>query len=106
ISERITRPIQNADMLPATNPERIFSDAPPCFEQFVTSLTCFELVLVNTFVNSGINAPAIVPQEIIADSTHQSAGCACPLASLKSPNNTLLVINVTTIDTAEVIHTR
>src|SRR6266436_5822594 len=106
MSERITSPIQNADMLPATNPERIFSDAPPCFEQFVTSFTCFELVLANTFVNSGMSAPAIVPQEIIADSTHHKAGCSWPLASLKSPNSTLLAINVTTIDTAEVIHTR
>ena len=30
------KPIQNADMLPATKPDKMFSDAPPCFEQFVT----------------------------------------------------------------------
>src|SRR6266481_9508604 len=106
MTERITNPLQSAYILPATNPERIFSDAPPCLEQVVTALTCFELVLVNTFVNSGINAPAIVPQEIIADKTHHKAGCSWPLASLKSPNSTLLAINVMTMDTPEVIHTR
>src|SRR5260221_5266391 len=106
MSEKTTNTTQNADIFPATTPERIFSDAPPCLEQLVTSLTCFELVLVNTFVNSGINAPAIVPQEIIADKTHHKAGCSWPLASLKSPNSTLLAINVMTMDTAEVIHTR
>src|SRR6266704_3054228 len=75
INTRMHKPIQNADMLPATKPERMFSEAPPCFEQLVTSRTWRELVLTNTFVNSGINAPATVPQLMIIDSTHQSAGC-------------------------------
>src|SRR5260221_8256517 len=74
INTMMTRPIQNADMLPATKPERMFSDAPPCLEQLVTSRTCLEFVLTNTFVNSGINAPATVPQLIIIESTHQRAG--------------------------------
>src|SRR6185369_7880934 len=43
ISTMMTRPIQKADILPATKPERMFNDAPPCFEQLVTSRTCREL---------------------------------------------------------------
>src|SRR5437762_10429790 len=100
------RPIQKAEKLPATKPDKIFKDAPPCFEQLVTSRTCFEVVLTNTFVNSGISAPATVPQLMIVESTHQRAGCAAPLASLKSPNKTLLAMNVTTIETADMIHTK
>src|SRR5213083_1475345 len=99
------RPIQNADMLPATKPDKMFSDAPPCLEQFVTSRTCRDEVLTNTLVNSGITAPAMVPQLMMKESTHQSAGCATP-ATLKSPRSSLLAINVTAMDTAEVIHTR
>jgi|SRR5580698_8879058 len=100
------RPIQKAEKLPATKPERMFNDAPPCFEQFVTSFTCLQLVLTNTLVNSGINAPATVPQLIMTDSTHQRFGCAVPLASKKSPSRTLLAANVIKIDTNEVIQTR
>src|SRR5436309_15953913 len=100
------RPIQTADMLPATKPERMFSDAPPCLEQFVTSRTCRELVLTNTLVNSGISAPATVPQLMIIDNTHQSAGWATPAASVKSPSSSLLARKVTPIDTAEVSQTR
>src|SRR2546421_1009141 len=102
----MTNPIQKADILPATNPERIFKDAPPCFEQLVTSRTCRDVVLTNIFVNSGISAPATVPQLIIADSTHQSAGWATPAASLKSPSKILLARKVMPMDTAEVIQTR
>src|SRR5882672_6439549 len=106
-------PIQNAEKLPATRPDKMFSDAPPCFEQFVTSRTCLQLVLTKTFVNSGINAPATVPQLMITDSTHQRSGsgvaCDTPLTTLvmaKSPSSILLATNVTAMDTAEVIHTR
>ena len=53
---------------------RIFSEAPPCFEQLVTSRTCREVVLTNILVNSGISAPATVPQLIMTDRTHHSAG--------------------------------
>src|SRR5438876_1363994 len=100
------RPIQNAEKFPATKPDRIFNDAPPCFEQLVTSRTCLDVVLTNTFVNSGINAPATVPQLIMIESTHHRSGWATPVASLKSPNKSLLAMNVTTIETADVIHTR
>src|SRR6266576_6262443 len=40
MSTMMHNPIQNADMLPATKPDKMFSDAPPCLEQFVTSRTC------------------------------------------------------------------
>src|SRR6478672_5418614 len=101
IKSMITSPIQNADIFPATKPDRMFSEAPPCFEQFVTSRTCRDVVLTNTFVNSGINAPATVPQLIMVESTHHRSGCAIPRASLKSPSRTLLARYVTPIDTAD-----
>src|SRR6185369_13744391 len=99
-------PIQNAEKLPATKPDRMFSDAPPCLEQLVTSRTWRDVVLTNTFVNSGINAPATVPQLMITESTHQRFGCAAPLASTKSPRSSLLARNVMAIETADVIQTR
>src|SRR5580765_1615120 len=101
----MTKPIQKADILPATKPERMLSDAPPCLEQLVTSRTCRELVLTNTFVNSGITAPAIVPQLIITDNTHHRSGWATPLIR-KSPRSTLLAAKVTRIETKEVSQTR
>src|SRR5215471_11241292 len=106
MSTMIARPIQKADMLPATKPERIFSEAPPCFEQLVTSRTWREFVLTNTFVNSGIIAPATVPQLIIADSTHHKFGWGVPVESWKSPRRSLLATKVTPMDTADVIQTK
>src|SRR5436190_7201271 len=100
------RPIQNAEKLPATKPDKMFSDAPPCLEQLVTSRTCLQLVLTNTLVNSGITAPATVPQLIITESTHHRDGCNTPLASAKLPSSILLAMKVTAIDTADVIQTR
>src|SRR5258706_1351464 len=112
------RPIQNAEKLPATKPDRMLSDAPPCLEQLVTSRTWRELVLTKTFVNSGITAPATVPQLMMIESTHHRSGCATfvspivPSAAVtfmgtaKSPSRSLLAMNVIAMDTAEVIHTR
>src|SRR5437870_1878258 len=102
----MTRPIQKAEKLPATNPERMLSEAPPCLEQLVTSRTWREVVLTKTFVNSGMRAPATVPQLMIAERTHQSAGWAAPLLSWKSPKSSLLAMKVIIIETAEVIQTR
>src|ERR1043165_9597383 len=99
-------PIQNAEKFPATKPDRMFSEAPPCLEQLVTSRTCLEFVLTKTFVNSGISAPATVPQLMMHDSTHHSAGWAVPLASLKSPSSSLLAKKVMPIETNEVSQTR
>ena len=105
ISNMITSPIQKAEKLPVTNPDRILSEAPPCFEQLVTSLTWRELVLTKILVNSGINAPATVPQLMITDSTHHRSGSALP-ANSKFPSNTLLARKVTPMETAEVSHTK
>jgi len=73
---RITNPCQKAEKLPATKPDRMLREAPPCLEQFVTSFTWREVVLVKILVNSGINAPAMVPQLMIAESTSQRFGCS------------------------------
>src|SRR5208283_1693936 len=102
----MTSPIQKAEKLPSTKPDRMLSDAPPCLEQLVTSLTWRELVLTKILVNSGISAPATVPQLMMMDSTHHKFGCAAPALSLKSPSSSLLAMNVTTMETAEVIQTR
>ena len=40
----------------------------------ITSRTWREVVLTKILVNSGISAPATVPQEMIAESTHQRFG--------------------------------
>src|SRR5580658_9997304 len=106
MSTMMQRPIQKAEKLPATKPDRMLSDAPPCLEQLVTSLTWRELVLTKTLVNSGMTAPATVPQLMMTDNTHHKSGCAIPAPSLKSPNSTLLATKVTAMDTAEVIQTR
>src|SRR5258708_5498520 len=87
MSTMMTSPIQNADMLPAPKPERMFNEAPPFLEQFVNSRTWRELVLTNTLVNSGINAPAMVPQLIITERTHHRSTWRTPFASLKSPRS-------------------
>ena len=81
-------------------------DAPPCLEQLVTSLTWRELVLTKILVNSGISAPATVPQLMMMDSTHHKSVCTAPALSLKSPSSSLLAMKVTPMDTAEVIQTR
>src|SRR5580700_367253 len=99
-------PIQKAEKLPATKPDKMLSDAPPCLEQLVTSRTWRELVLTNTLVNSGMTAPATVPQLMMTDKTHHRAGWATPAPSLKSPKRTLLATKVMAMETAEVIQTR
>ena len=83
----------------------MLSEAPPCLEQLVTSLTWRELVLTKILVNSGISAPAIVPQLMIIDSAHHRLGSAVP-SKAKLPSRILLARKVTAMDTAEVSHTR
>src|SRR5262249_24568669 len=61
---------QNTEKLPATRPDRMFSEAPPSLEAATTSPTCRECELVNTLVNSGISAAASVPHEIILLNSH------------------------------------
>ena len=74
ISAKITSPIQNAEKFPVTKPDKIFSDAPPWSDAVVTSRTWRELVLTKIFVNSMMSAPARMPQEMMADKTHQRSG--------------------------------
>src|SRR2546421_12190104 len=50
----------------------MLSDAPPSRELVTISRTCRELVEVNTLTNSGITAPASVPQLITLESFHHS----------------------------------
>src|SRR5215472_4025433 len=105
ISTSINRPSQKAEKFPATKPERMLSELPPWREAVTISRVCRASVLVKNFVNSGIKAPAAVPQEMIMDNTHQRAGCALPAASLKSLNMSQLTTKVIAIETADVIQT-
>src|SRR5580692_4800687 len=74
ISARIAMPSQYALKLPATNPDRIFSDAPPSFDDDTTSFTCPESTDVKIFTSSGITAPANVPHVITVDNFHHIVG--------------------------------
>src|SRR3954447_1083538 len=67
----IARPSQYALKFPATNPDRMLSDAPPSREAVTTSRTWADDVEVNTLTSSGMMAPASVPQVITVDSCHQ-----------------------------------
>ena len=66
----IARPSQYAEKFPATRPEKIPSDAPPSLDEVTTSFTWRESTEVKTLTNSGISAPASVPQEMIDASFH------------------------------------
>ena len=48
----------------------MFSDAPPSREAVTTSFTCPDDVDVKIFTNSGMMAPARVPQVITVESCH------------------------------------
>ncbi len=100
ISTIIVIPNQNALKFPATKPERMFSDAPPSREEVTISRTCRDPVEVNTFTNSGIIAPASVPQVITSDSFHHSVGSP-PMLGIRSRD----ARNVSATDTSDVSHT-
>src|ERR1700722_18186555 len=70
ISATMLSPSQYAEKLPATNPDRIPSAAPPSCADFTTSFTWLDLVEVKTFTSSGMTAPASVPHEMIEASFH------------------------------------
>src|SRR3989442_4801773 len=72
------RPSQYALKLPATNPDRMFSDAPPSRDAVTTSLTCPDSTDVNTLTNSGMIAPASVPHVMTVDSFHHSVPSPSP----------------------------
>src|SRR5437764_1562337 len=48
----------------------MLSEAPPCLLLVTTSLTCLELMDVNTLTSSGMIAPASVPQVMMVESFH------------------------------------
>src|SRR5687768_16668813 len=72
MSPMIAIPSQNAEKLPATKPDKMLSDAPPCRDDVTTSFVCAECTEVKIFTNSGMIAPASVPQVIMVESFHQS----------------------------------
>src|SRR5215472_9612215 len=93
MSAMIVMPSQYALKLPATSPERMLSDGPPSRDDVTTSFVCRESVDVNTFTNSGMIAPASVPQVITAESFHHSVG-----SPPSSGIITLETMNVSTTD--------
>src|SRR5581483_5914542 len=97
----ITKPIQNALKLPAMNPERMFSDAPPSRDDVTTSSTWRDSVDVKTFTSSGMIAPASVPQVMIVESFHHIV-VSPPRFGMRSLETT----NVTPTERIEVIQTR
>src|SRR6202021_2578320 len=71
MSATMLSPSQYADILPATKPDKIPREAPPSCADLTTSFTWADLVEVKTLTNSGIIAPARVPQEMMEASFHQ-----------------------------------
>src|SRR5256885_16806225 len=67
----ITSPSQYALKFPATNPERMLSEAPPSRAEITTSRTWADVVEVKILTNSGMIAPARVPQAMTVASFHQ-----------------------------------
>ena len=53
----------------------MLSDAPPSRDEVTTSRTCAEWTEVKTLTNSGMMAPASVPQVMTVESCHHSACC-------------------------------
>ena len=92
-------PIQNADILPDTIPERIVNEEPPSLEAVTTSSVCLAFGEVKIFVNSGIKAAPNVPQEMIAERISHKL---LPI----SANNQWLTPNVIAIDRIDVNQTR
>src|SRR4051812_22642163 len=97
----IVMPSQYALKLPATRPDRMLSDGPPSRDDVTTSRTCRDSVDVNTFTNSGMIAPASVPQVITSESFHQSDG-----SPPRSGIIALETMNVSTTERIDVSHTR
>src|SRR4029077_20513316 len=99
ISAIIDRPSQKALKLPATNPDRMFSDAPPSRDDVTTSRVCFEFTDVKILTSSGMIAPANVPHVMMVDSFHQS------VPSPRSGMRNLDTRYVRPTDTSDVSHT-
>src|SRR6476646_6750227 len=94
------KPSQYALKLPATKPDRMFSDAPPSRDDVTTSFTWLDSTDVKTLTSSGMIAPASVPQVMIDASFHQS------VPSLpRSAISRLDTMYVSTTETIEVSQT-
>src|SRR5687768_7980379 len=78
----------------------MLSEAPPSREEATTSRTCRDSVEVKTLTNSGMIAPARVPQVITVDSFHHS------VPSPRSGTSIHETAYVMTTDTTDVSHTR
>src|SRR5947209_5600636 len=89
------RPSQYAPKLPATNPDRMLSDAPPSRDEATTSLTCPESTDVKTFTSSGMIAPASVPHVMTVDNFHHNV--PSPRVGMRT-NETRYVSATETID--------
>ena len=72
----MARPIQKAEKLPATRPERMVRPVPPSLVASTISRQWALLVLVKRRVSSGMIAAAMVPQEMMVASFHQREGSA------------------------------
>src|SRR5262245_47847614 len=72
INAAIQMPGQKPEKSPETYPDRMLSDGPPSRDEVTTSPTWRDSVEVNTLTNSGMIAPAAVPQEMMIESCHQS----------------------------------
>src|SRR5437660_12187878 len=92
-------PSQYALKLPATKPDRMFSDAPPSREEATTSFTCDDSVDVKTFTSSGMIAPASVPHVMTVDSFHHNV----PSPRLGMRTNETRYVSAT--ETIDVSHT-
>src|SRR6185503_2629704 len=97
----IARPIQYALKLPATSPDRMFSDAPPSRDDPTTSRTCADSVDVNTLTSSGMIAPASVPQVMTVESFHHSV-----VSPARSGMSRYEAPYVSATETIDVSHTR
>src|SRR5947209_4783292 len=78
----------------------MLSDAPPSLEDETTSATCRDSVEVKTFTNSGMTAPASVPQEMMSASFHHSE-----VSPFSSGIMNFEMMNVRMMETIEVSHT-
>src|SRR5258708_5364792 len=74
IKPMMTIPSQYALKLPATRPDRMFSEAPPSREDVTTSFTCADSTEVKILTSSGMMAPASVPHVMTVDSFHHRVG--------------------------------
>src|SRR5499425_2525871 len=95
-----TMPSQYELKLPATRPDRMSSEAPPSRAEVTTSRTCADSVEVKTLTNSGMIAPARVPQVMTVASFHHRVPLPRPGISHQETRY------VRATDTIEVIHTR